>query len=402
MAIEREIIKYIGGDPENGIQYNWRKWRRNFKKLKVPDWTWDLSQIPLHSGMYVVAFSGRVATKTTSALLGGMVLNAMYGTKLAYVRQIEDMIAPKATKDLFDTIVNPEYPYMRELTGGRWNNICYKSRRWFYCNVDEDGKIQEVAPDHFMFMCSVDKQANIKSGSSFHDTDWIIYDEFINPVYMPLESVNFGHCCSTLMRLRQSPVIFMLANTTDREATWFHELEIYDTVQSMQEGENRNATTEKGTQIYVSYISASNQRKTIRQKVNTLFYGFKNPGFASITGESWTIRQRPHIPESTSEEVFYIMRNIFIKSHEKYVRLEVVQHEKLGVCIYAVWAKQPKEDAVILTTDDIYDPRYKYGLGPRPLQLFLLKMFSANKVYYCTNDCGGFVTSYIKSIPAVM
>ena len=401
MGIKKELITYINNDPSLGIKINWKKWRKNFKTLNVPSWTWDITQLPMHSGMYQVGYSGRAATKTTNVLLGGMVLNQMYGIKIAYVRQIEEMIAPKATKDLFSTISDPQYHYIDTLTDGRYNSVCYKSRRWYYCITDDEGKITEVAPEHFMFMASVDKQQNIKSGSSFSNMDWIIYDEFINKVYMPDEIVDFLNLQSTICRLRQSPVIWMLANTTDIEANWWYELGIDEVVKTLDAGGERDVKTDKGTQIHVSYISTQNQRKSVREKVNQLFYGFQNKKLASVTGEDWSIKPRQHIPKHASEQILHvIVPNLFIMSHGKYVELEIVQHEELGVCCFCHRCNEPtREDDIILTTDFRTDPRYYYGFGPAKLNLLLSKLVRDNRFYYSGESVGAFVGSYFNSIP---
>lgn len=393
-------IKYIDGQPKNGVKYDWKAIRKLYKKLKIPDEYFNPTKLPLESAKYFPVFSMRSVGKTTNVLLLGMCMNALYGTQIIYIRQFEDMIMPKATKDLLSVIIDPEFDYVNILTGGRYNGVCYKSRRWYYCNYGEDGKIAEVSPEHFLFMCSVDRAVNLKSSANFPLGDLLVFDEFVNQnVYTVDEFVNFCDLVKTIIRSRLSPIIFMLANTIDRESPYYHEMEIYDEVNAMLPGDNITKTTVDGTVINITYVSPSQQTKSALERLNSLFFGFQNKRLGSITGKDWSIKPKPHIPKSTSEEVFYILNNLYVKSHEKYVRLDIVQHVDLGVCCYVHWASKTYDDSIILTTEAITDKRYYYGLGPHNLQALLAKLIAANKMYYASNDVAAFLAHYINSIP---
>ena len=396
-------VEYWEGQPGFGVKYNFKAIRKLYKKLNIPPEYFNPAELPLESAKYFPTFSMRATGKTTDVLLLGMCFNALYDTEIIYVRQIEEMILPKVTKDLFSVITDPEYDYINVLTDGRYNGICYKARRWYYCNVDDQGKVIETAPHHFMFMCSVANANALKSGFNTNGRgDFIIFDEFINPVYMPDEWVQFCQLVKTIIRKRYSPIVFMLANTIDKESTYWHELEIYDEVKAMLPGETINKTTSGGSSVCVTYVSPSLQKAKKLQKFNRLFFGFKNKKLGSITGADWDIKPKPHIPESTYSEVFPIIDNLYIYDHEKYVRLEIVQHTELGICVFVHWATKVYDDSIILTTEDITDRRFKYGLGPRNLQLLLAKLIASNKFYYASDDVGAFVSHYVNSIPPTM
>lgn len=393
---------YIGGLEKNGLKYDWKKIRKLYKSLGIPSDFYNPTEEPLESHKYFPVFSMRSIGKTTDVILLGMCMHALYHTQIIYIRQIEEMIVPRATKNLFEVISDPQFGYIKKLTEGKYNGITYKARRWYYCNYSEDGKLLDIAPDHFMFMCSVDKANNLKSGFNAPLGDLLIFDEFINPVYMPDEFVSFCDLVKTIIRDRQSPIIFMLANTIDRESPYYHELEIYEEVRDMQPGERISKTTLDGTPIHVTYISPNIKKKSALQKVNKLFFGFQNKKLGSITGVDWSIKPKPHIPKSTPEQVFYIVDNLYIMSHGRYLKIDIVQHEDLGVCGYIHWATRIHDDSIILTTDEITDKRFFYGLGPRGIQVIIAKLIAANKFYYASNDCAAFLSHYVNSIPNVL
>ena len=98
-------MKYISDNPEYGIQYDWKKIRKEFAKLEIPQDVYDPTTAPLERAKYFVETSERNIGKTTNWLLLGMIMNDIYGTIIQYVRQTEAMIMPKALKDLFATIL---------------------------------------------------------------------------------------------------------------------------------------------------------------------------------------------------------------------------------------------------------------------------------------------------------
>ena len=392
-------VKFIGGKEANGIKYDWRKIRKLYAKLHIPPEFYNPCEEPIEQAKYFDIFSMRSIGKTTNVLLLGMCCNALYDTEIIYIRQIEEMILPKATKDLFEIIADPAFEYISILTDGRYNGVTYKARRWYYCNYDDAGKLLDVAPRHFMFMCSVDKAINLKSGFNAPRGDFLVFDEFINPVYTPDEFVSFCDLVKTIIRDRQSPIIWMLANTIDRESPYYHEMEIYDEVRDMQPGDRIQKTTMDGTVIAVTYVSPNLKKRETLRKINSLFFGFQNKKLGSITGQDWSIKPKPHIPRCYEEDIDIILENLYIMAHCKYLKLDIVQHKDLGVCCFVHWATRVHEDSIILTCDDITDKRYYFGLGPPRLQAMLTRLIVSNKLYYASNDCAAFLSHYVSGMP---
>ena len=120
-----------------------------------------------------------------------------------------------------------------------------------------------------------------------------------------------------------------------------------------------------------------------------------NPKLASITGDDWAIANYQHIPDGDFE---YVYNKIYIKYSNKYVRLDLVEHEELGLCMYAHWATNTYKDSIILTSEDRTDVRYRYRTGSGKLEMIVRKCFTQNRVYYSTNDVGAYVEAYLQSI----
>lgn len=393
---------YINGDINKGIAYDWQLLRRDLAALGIPAHVYNPVGCPFEKSHLFVNLSDRSVGKTTNWLLLGGCMNKRYGTILHYVRDREDMITPKALQDLFTTIV--EHGYIEKLTDGKYNNVYYHARRWYYCRVENE-EIVEKAENHFMFCCSVEKAMVLKSSYNAPKGDFILFDEFIGKYYPPNQFVYFCDLVKTIIRDRISPIVILSANTIDKNSQYFNELEIFDDVQTMRQGESKLIESSGGTPVYIEIIGANIERTKRRSIVNKLFFGFKNPMLASITGADWATKYYPHIPPSKEtqfrpcEKVEYYTQNIYILYNTKLVRLDIVDNEKRGICVYCHWAKIDDfyPDSYIFTAGEILDERYHFKFGGKksPLAAMVWDLWRENKFFYATNDVGAFVESYI-------
>lgn len=385
-------VKYINNKQELGIDYDWNYIKREVNKVGIPSWVYNPTDLPLHSHKYFINMSERSAGKTTNWLILGMVMFQLYGTVIQYIRQTSEMIAPK-NMDIFNTIL--EYDYISKITNNEYNNVYYKSRRYYFSHVDEVGNVDKVSNDYFMYCASIDKGQDLKSSYNAPKGDLIIFDEFVSKIYYPNEFVDFCDLVKTIIRDRQSPIIVMLANTIDRHNQYFNELEIYDDVQQLKQGEHKSIITDRGTRIYIELLGIKEERKKKLSIVNKLFFGFKNPQLSSITGEDWAIKNYQHIPND-NKEVHNISSKIYIYHNSKYIRLDIVTHEVLGVCLYVHWATRTYPDSIILTCEDRLDNRYIFKFGNNTLNQFLNKMLKEKRIYFATNDVGSFFDNYVR------
>ena len=396
-----EDVKYILGKEEYGIKYDFTKLRKEYKKLGCPKDVYDPTTCPLETAKYFVANSERNVGKTTNWLLFGMLMNKMYGTIIQYVRQTDNMVVPKQLKDLFSTILL--YDYVSKITDGRWNSVLYRARRYYYCNVDPDsGQVVEKDTEHFMFCCSIDKAEDLKSSYNAPLGDLIIWDECIGKYYYPNEFVRFCDLVKTIIRGRRSPLIVLLANTIQPHSPLYNELEIYEQVQLLHAGDHELIETQKGTKIYLEWIGVTGDKKAKNTIVNKLFFGFKNTLLGSITGDDWAIKCYQHIPELPNDDenatADILSRRLYLFFNNKYVRLDLVDHYELGICIYAHWATRTYTDSIILTNVERTDRRFQYKLGEGNLSKFLKRMIETNRIYYASNDIGTFTEAYLSTI----
>lgn len=390
------MIDYIEGKVKNGIKYDWNLIKKDMRALKIPKEFHNPSNLPLESLHWFVEMSDRSRGKTTNWLLLGMGMHMRYGTTIEYVRQIEDMITPKNSKDIFKTIL--DLHYVEKVTNNRWNSVFYKSRRWYLCNRDEDGNVVEQENTHFMMMLSIDKADVLKSSYSAPKGDLIIFDEFIGRYGQRNEFVYFCDLVKTIIRERQCPLIALLSNTIDKNSIYFNELEISDNVASMKQGCKEIITTAKGTKIYFEILAKVTIQNNTRSRVNSLFFGFKNPRMSSITGDDWAVDNYPHIPIFANEKTRLLDRKHYLQFSNKLVNIELWECETRGLIACLHFASKTYDDSIIYTLGTIENKNQRYKLGHTKLDNLVWNLCKKNKFYYATNDVGALVDKYLHSI----
>lgn len=389
-------IKYIDNDINKGILYDWKKIKKEYQKLKCPKNVYNPCKADFETFGYIISMSDRSQGKTTNPLLLGMIMNRLYGTIIHYVRCTPDMITPKNMKDLFQTII--EFDYIEKITGGEWNSVYYYGKRWYYCNVDENGAITEKCKEHFMFCCSLPDSDTLKSSYNCPRGDLIIFDEFVQlSGYGYYDFIHFSDICKTIIRDRISPVIFMLSNTIDLTSPWFDELCIRDIANIMMQGETRQIETIDGTHIYFEILPPNISEQ--RQKVNTRFFGFPNPKLAAITGKgTWATENYPHIPPEKDDSAQIVFNRVFIRQSGKLLKLQLVRNS-IGLCVYVRPATRTYNDSVILTHDTITTRNEIYGFGAKGSLLDVFwRLYKANRFYYATNIDGALFKAYVNAV----
>lgn len=385
------MMEYINNNTKYGMKYNFKKIVSEFKKLKIPDKVYNPIYLPFERAKFFVLMSERALGKTTNIILLGMIFNKLYGTHIAYIRQREDMIAPKVTNDLFSVICNKEFNYIEILTDGKWTDVIYKNRRWYYCRYVENGDI-EIDNDHFMIMLSIDNHNIYKSGLNEPKCDFLIFDEFIGEYYYPDEFIHFCDLFITIARKRLSPLIFMLSNTIDLYSPYFEELLIENDVHKMNINDSEIITTPKGTNIYVSIPGGEDYKTEEKSLFNRLFLGFNNPKLNAMTGSGWSINNYPHPPKSSKRE----LDDFAIEFHGVTIGIAIFNSKDVGY--YAVCHKVTNINNKLIFVDrQIEKPNEIYAMKKSKIGRRLIDLYIDKKFYYVNNSIGNLVTNFFNS-----
>lgn len=388
-----EHIKYIENNQSLGIDYDIKEIRKLYKSLNCPKEVYNPDYLPLEKNHYYVLLSERQLGKTTNLLLYGMCFNWKYGTIIHYVRQTADMIAPKSIQDIFSTII--KYDYISRLTEGKYNTVVYLHRRWYLAKQVE-GEIVDRCENHFMFDCSVDKAFDLKSSYNCPVADFIIFDEFIGKYYTPNEFIRFCDLLKTLVNNRVSPYVFLIANTIDRHSPYFSEMEIEREILSLPQGVLTEFTSSRGTKICVEIIQSTKKTKSIKTRVNELFFNFKNPNLSAITGgDVWSVDNYPHLPEDNPEKISET--GLYISISGLLLKIDLVYSETLDrSLLYIHRATRTHSDSTILVTRDIQSPNESYLLSNKKIKKFIKRYYDTDSIVFNNNTDGSTFSSFIR------
>lgn len=376
-------------------KWDWKLIKKEWKALKMPkDVAYDPFHIPFsandikHCGYYIL-ISKRGVGKTTSMILLGMILFKLYGVKIQYIRQRENMLKPKFAQELMSTILS--CGYISKLTGGRWNYATYYANRWTFANIDENGKITEKTNVHFMYTLSVDQSFTYKSNYNAPDGDFTLFDEFIGKTYTENEFVYYMDILSTILRKRTGCINVLVSNNIEEYSEYFDEFEINERLRTMKRGDCDIIVTPGQTKIYVELIDHFDKNAA---RLNKEYFGFKNPRLNAITGVGeWAVTMCKHFDYDDNIEL--LDRSRKIKMGLNMVALELYRSEKYGLIVRVRKATKLYDDSIIYTMDEIEDARYRKGKGYSKVDNLYWNLFDRDLWHYATNSQKNFIDKYI-------
>lgn len=327
-----------------------------YRKLGVPDEFFNPMEMPLNEEIgHHVLLSERSTGKTTNVLLWSLCANKVDGITPVYIRHIHDSIAPKNLNKLVNVIV--DYGYVEKLTDGVYNTLVYRAGEWRYA-VKKDGEIIDKS-DVIMYALSLDRAEMYKSTFNAPHGNIVIYDEFIRDYYSNNEFIRFLDLLKTIQRDREGVKVFWLANTINTENEYLYELEIHDSILTMQPGESNVFNTSLGMPIYCNIIS--NKKLSKRKKIiNRLLYGFNKPELNSITGGGWAHSIYPHIDQDDDKTV--VSNRHYIRYMDRLLHLKVVRYQRMTI-VEVTRATRTYPDSIIYTDTFPTDYRYRHGRG---------------------------------------
>lgn len=370
-----------------------------YKSLHCPTDTLNIiGDILPYEKAWNMILSPRSRGKTTNLILWGMCLNAVCGTQIQYIRQRDSQLVPKLCSKLCDVINMPKFKYIEKITNGRYNNVWYYGRKWYYRLIDENGEVVEKSETPFMSCIAVDQNQNLKSVYNAPNGDFIIFDEFLTKNgYLPDEFVLLNDLLSTIIRQRDTASIYLVGNLIDKYSIYFDELYLTDIIQEITWGEHRNINC-GGTELHLFTLPLDMTAK--RQKVNKKYFGWNNQMLTSITGNKglWQMKQYPKPPKGD----FTVIDKAYIYKNGKYCAREIRKDETnhLYIMIYSdTYGYNPERHILYTLNSKVgYNKRIRFGLGFTRTDECVKRLILAKRIFFADNSCGAFIDSYIKDI----
>lgn len=375
----------------------YKKALKLYKKLNVPDNVLDVpGQLLPNEKAWNVILGIRGTGKTTELLLWGLCLNVVAGIVIQYVRQREVEIMPRNIGTLFDVIKDPKYGYIKTITGGRWESITYKARKWYYCNLDDNGAVIEKSDISVCNCLAIELSEEYKSSYNAPLGDYIIVDEFLKERgYLPEEFILLNHILSTIIRDRDTAHIYLSGNLIDRYSIYFDELQLNDIIPDMNFGDHRILQCD---QTFLHIYAQEKPTDKKREKVNKTYFGWKSQKLTAITGNNgmWALKLYPRPPKGD----YKLLSRAYLYKNGKYLCRELRRSENM-LYIFCYLSDAYNEDVHILYTCSSqrgYSPSVRYGLGYTKTDKIIKTLINAERCYFSDNSAGAFLDAYIRDI----
>lgn len=392
--------------------------KKFIKKLNIPKEYFKIDLDKFFTHEYNIYLSIREnAGKTTQALILGMVLNRLFGTKIEYIRNDEKQIARSSVEELFSTVekLPDKFHNYIELIYERYNAVEYKPQQKSFrlIHLDSEGNIDLTGDT----ICSLHSNENWRKYKSSYNSpfgDFIVFDEFLDserPTYRQM--TEFMNNVSTIGRVgskqrRNNVHILMLGNNTDEYSHWWDDFTITDKIRNMINfGSEFSAETELGTSVFCKLIDLNDNKKEEIKSNKIKFFGFNTPEMAQFNGtQVWAQTNYPQIPEiEMLKEGTRKFNKVYINHRGRFVQLELFYHKDYGYYVYLHWASEPEgTDNIIMTVEPIKKNEVfgfgRYSVSDRVRKCLgeLNALRQDNRWYYLNNQIGAIVDDFIKNI----
>ena len=318
------------------------------------------------------------------------------GKKLAVIRRWLDDFKGKNGVSFYDDFIhNPTRGnIISQKSKGRWNSVKYQSQMWFLCRVNNAGEIEELDESPFAYAFAVTQSEHYKS-VPFPDIETILFDEFMTRrIYVNDEFTLFMDILSTIIRLRDTPRVFMCANTISTYCPYFTEMGIKN-VPKMKNGQMDIYTFGESTLKVI--IERTDPMTKTGNKASNVYFAFDNPKLKMITEGAFEVSIYPHLPfKYLPKEIKYIY---FIRFNNECFQCEIIKHERLWITYIHRKTTPIKEDERNVVYQEEWDARPNYArrlLHPcNRIQKVIARFFAREKVFYQDNDVGESISHYL-------
>ncbi len=391
---------------------NIKQVENELKRLKIPQEYNYINPWEIFNHEYSFYVSVRECGKTTNALLIGLVLYKLYGTKTEYLRCDDDQIKRAQIEELYGTVKG--CGYIEKIFPKMWNDIEYSQVKKCFYLIARDGEGAVIKKDTTPF-CAVhsnEKWQKLKSSYNSPKGDYILVDELMDSTRQTINQMTeLMNNISTIGRVN-SPQrcnnvhIVLLSNNTNPFSFWWEEFEIADRVKELKDfGETFEHETSLGVKIFFKSIELAKDTKKKIERKKIPFFGFNTRKMAQFNGmQVWAGLDYPHIPDPEMlDPKKKIFEYFYIYHRNRYIKLNLYYSRENQYYVFLHFANEPKlKDRVIFTLNPLKENEiYGFGNYSDAIKVNdnmrkLLRLKKENRWYYENNQIGRIIDDYCK------
>lgn len=363
---------------------------------------WDIYPILSKKARYNIIYGERSNGKTYGTLQYCLEQYFQDGSEFAYIRRWDEDLVGKKGESLFNGLIKNNV--IRKLSKGKWNHVVYQSRAYYFAFIDDEGTIiKDTKP--FCYAFALTQHEHYKS-NSYPSIRFIIFDEFLTRgVYLPDEFIIYQNVLSTIIRLRDDVIIFMLGNTVNKYSPYINEMGLsrmreqkIGTIDVYEYGDS-------GLKIAVEYSDMP-----IKDKKSNVYFAFNNPRLNMIKNGAWEIDSYPHYPRDQYAGInpYNDIKFIFFIEFEGCVlQCEIIYKDKdinnkVNPC-YFLFVHQKttpiKDEDKMLIYSQKFSPlpnyRRKLTKLTSNIERKIMRFFAKDKIFYSDNETGEIMRNYL-------
>ena len=385
------------------------RWQNLFRRLgskpdkpakEAPDIYYNIEPIDNTGAIYRMIIGQRSNGKTYRVCKHIVEDYINEGKRGAYIRRYEESITPKNLQSLF----NPHLQLIWELSEHKWNSIFYRAKEFHLCAIDSEGKIIAKDDTAFCITAAINTSENTK-GEDRGEVYTIVFDEFMTRSgYLNNEFVRFMNLLSTLIRDRESAVIYMLANTINKYCPYFAEMGLKN-IDKLAQGEI--AVYTYGSSDLTVAVELCDEVQATKQTASK-YFAFDNPQLQMITRGAWEFQIYPRAPYKILPED--IVLKFYIQFAEQLLACEVVHSTLKQYCndVFIFVHPQTKDinvdDFTIMYVSDFSSCRMHVRfLKDQPTEghKLIYSLIQRKAVCFSDNDTGEVFRNWLQEMQGV-
>ena len=347
---------------------------------------------------YLIAFGERSNGKTYQALEYSLIQYVKNGGQTGIIRREKEDFKGKRAGAYWDNLIcnGDGKNRVKEITGGKYDNIIYYAGKWYLAYYDEDQNKFIHEPDPFAYAFALSDMEHEK-GNSYPQITQIVFDEFMTRKgYLQDEFVLFMNTLSTIIRQRDNVKIIMCANTVSKYCPYFEEMGLKHIRQMKRGTIDIYNYGESGLKVAVEYCD-----RPSTFKASDVYFAFDNPKMRMITGKGediWELDIYPHIKNKWENKD--IQFSYFIIFHEYTLQADIIiKDNEAFTFIHKKTTPVKYVDEDIIFSTEANQQNNHFTRLTKPVNKAgkkILWFFAANKVFYASNEIGEIVNHYLQ------
>lgn len=350
------------------------------------------------NALYYIIWGERSNGKTHAVLEYGIDQYISGKGAIGIIRRLEENFKGQYGKDMFSGFIFNKVRgnIIEQKTNGKYNDIRFYSRRWYFIKRDEAGEIVEQDPNPFCYAFAISSQEKYK-GLQYPSIVTILNDEFILPSnnYLVNEFDGFISVISSIVRADDDAKIFLCGNSLPTYNPYIANMGIkHFKTQKPGTIDIYRYTDEK---LIVAVEHTDTGVKNGGKKSDS-YFAFDNPKLKMVTTGEMAFNVYPRLPfRYENKDIKYIY---FICFDDEVYQCEIIQRE--GVWITYVHRKttpiKEGEKRLIYTMEVRPEKNYSRRLmhPVTPLQKTIAMFYAKEKVFYQDNAVGEAINQYIQ------